>query len=258
MITNTLKFFLIGFLILAAACVSGKKDNAAKSATEPVSVEDETDREFTVDIFGDTVELFGDEERDEEPNGYFYYVESLFLKRRGNNDKSVHYLKEAISRDKESLYLQKELANLYLRMDDAKNAMMIVENILQKDPENLEALIITGGLNNRSKMSKAQKRLMNGFWIRTRLRKKYIRFWAVFIWMKMTETTHSAFIAEWQTAFPMPMWRIFISAKFILLRDVWAKRKKRSERLWNLKRIWKSRCSSWQISMNVREKPRKP
>ncbi|OQX00856.1 MAG: hypothetical protein BWK80_61115 [Desulfobacteraceae bacterium IS3] len=150
--THPITLIAVMIVLFISSCMSAKKgaEGAATSSSQT---------EITQDAFGDMVELSDVEETIPEPNGYFYYVESLMLKKKGHADKAVQYLKEAMQRDPESSYLQKELANLYLRTDDPKSALSLVENVLKKEPENLETLILYGRLKHALKDMEAAKKI---------------------------------------------------------------------------------------------------
>ena len=69
------------------------------------------------------------------------------LKRRsiltkGNLDKAIRYLKQALILNPDSLYLLKELAGLHLRQKDNQSTLGVIERVLQKDPDDIEALAI--------------------------------------------------------------------------------------------------------------------
>jgi len=75
---------------------------------------------------------------------YYYYTEAQIQKKKGNLDKAVEYLKKTMEYDAGSSYLLKELVILYLRQKDNEKALGVVENMLEQDPDNVEALIIYG------------------------------------------------------------------------------------------------------------------
>ena len=67
----------------------------------------EPDAEKPPDKYKDTYKSDG---------SYYYYVESQLQRIMGNPDNAVLYLRKAIERDPDSLYLQRELANLYFTL----------------------------------------------------------------------------------------------------------------------------------------------
>jgi tetratricopeptide (TPR) repeat protein len=65
------------------------------------------------------------------------------LKKQGHLDDAIYFMKMAIEKDSESLFLKKELAILYLHKKENKNALIVVEKILEKDPESVDALVMS-------------------------------------------------------------------------------------------------------------------
>jgi len=77
-------------------------------------------------------------------NAYYYYTESQIQKRRGNLEATQRLLQQAIDKDPDSLFLNRELAKLYLQRKDNVRALTVTEQILNRAPEDVEALIIYG------------------------------------------------------------------------------------------------------------------
>ncbi len=75
-------------------------------------------------------------------NGYYLFMESEISKVLGNLDDSVNFMTMAITQDPESLYLKKELAILYLHKEENEKALSVVEDILAKDPDSVDALVM--------------------------------------------------------------------------------------------------------------------
>ncbi len=84
-------------------------------------------------------------------NHYYHYTESQLQKKKGNIDKAISYMKQAIIKDPESIYLKNELAILYLHKNDYDNALDTVEKLLEKYPDNLEGLILLGSIKQSLK-----------------------------------------------------------------------------------------------------------
>ena len=78
---------------------------------------------------------------------YYYFTESQLERKKGNLDKAIKHLNKAIEIDPESLYMQRELAILYLQLKDSDKALNILKKILEKDPDNVQTLILYGKLN---------------------------------------------------------------------------------------------------------------
>lgn len=90
---------------------------------------------------------------------YFYYIEAQLQKKKGNLSQAVLYLSKTIENDPNSIYLQKELANFYLRGNENENALKVLEEIIKKNPDNLESLIFYGNLKQRLKETDDAKKV---------------------------------------------------------------------------------------------------
>ena len=110
-------FFMV--ILFFASCASKPKVNHITNVTAP-----------------------GEEFKTE--SSYYYFTEAQLYEKKGNLDRSVLLLKQAIALDSDSVYLQKELADLYLLQKDNQNALRVVEEILKKHPEDIGALIAYG------------------------------------------------------------------------------------------------------------------
>ncbi len=76
-------------------------------------------------------------------NSYYLFMESQILKGRGRLDDAIYFMKLAMEEDPASLFLKKELAILYLHKEENENALVVVEEILEKDPESVDALVMS-------------------------------------------------------------------------------------------------------------------
>ncbi len=88
-----------------------------------------------------------------QDSSYYYFTEAQLAKKKGNLDRSIVLLKNAIELDPESVYLKKELTGLFLLQKDEHNALRLVEEILQNHPDDTDALITLG------KIKQSQKKL---------------------------------------------------------------------------------------------------
>ncbi|MCD4804249.1 MAG: tetratricopeptide repeat protein, partial [Desulfobacterales bacterium] len=77
-------------------------------------------------------------------NRYYNYIEAHLNIKKNNLDKAIYYLTKTIADDPENLYLQRELAIFYLMQKDNLKALKIVKNIVDKNPGDIEALIMYG------------------------------------------------------------------------------------------------------------------
>ena len=84
-------------------------------------------------------------------NHYYYFTEAQIQRKKGNLDKAIILLKKAVESDPESIYLQRELATVYLQNKEDQNAMVLLENLLKKHPDDVRALILYGGIKQLRK-----------------------------------------------------------------------------------------------------------
>ncbi len=94
---------------------------------------------------------------DDEPpvkkteNRYYNYIEAHLHLKKNNLDKAIYHLNKTIKDDPENLYLQRELAILYLLQKDNLKALNIVENIIEKNPDDIDSLIMYGRIKQSLK-----------------------------------------------------------------------------------------------------------
>ena len=89
-----------------------------------------------------------------ETNSYYYFTEAQLYRKQGETDTAIDYLKKAISKDPNSIFLKKELAVLYLQAKDNQSALSVVESILNTSPDNINALIMYGRIQQELGQSK--------------------------------------------------------------------------------------------------------
>lgn len=75
-------------------------------------------------------------------NAYFLFMESKLAEKRGDMDAAAALLRQALVEDPESEYLRKELAVLYLQKQEHQNALAVVEELLERNPESVDALVM--------------------------------------------------------------------------------------------------------------------
>ena len=75
-------------------------------------------------------------------NSYYYYIKAQLQLSLSNLDKASFYMEEAIKSDPESIFLKKELINIFLIKNQKKGALIILENMLERDPNNIDNLIL--------------------------------------------------------------------------------------------------------------------
>ncbi|MBU4208906.1 MAG: tetratricopeptide repeat protein [Proteobacteria bacterium] len=84
-------------------------------------------------------------------NRYYNYIEAYLNIKKNNLDKAIYHLNKTIKDDPENLYLQRELALLYLLQKDSLTALNIVENIIDKNPRDIDSLIMYGRIKQSLK-----------------------------------------------------------------------------------------------------------
>ena len=84
-------------------------------------------------------------------NRYYNYIEAHLHLKKNNLDKAIYHLNKTIEEDPENLYLQRELAILYLMQKYNLKALNIVKNIIDKNPGDIEALIMYGRIKQSLK-----------------------------------------------------------------------------------------------------------
>jgi Tfp pilus assembly protein PilF len=82
---------------------------------------------------------------------YYHFTSAQIELKKGNIDQAVYHIKQALSSDPESLYLKRELAFLYVEKEDYKSALNVFSDITEKDPNNVEALIMFGKIKQAQK-----------------------------------------------------------------------------------------------------------
>ncbi|RJP83629.1 MAG: tetratricopeptide repeat protein [Desulfobacteraceae bacterium] len=79
-------------------------------------------------------------------NKYYYYTAAQFQKQNDNIDNAIFYLKMAIQNDPESTFLKKELVFIYLQQNNYEEALVFIDKLLAKNPDDIEALILKGNI----------------------------------------------------------------------------------------------------------------
>ncbi|MDF1591353.1 MAG: tetratricopeptide repeat protein [Desulfobacterales bacterium] len=88
---------------------------------------------------------------------YYYYIESQIQQKKGHLDEAIDFLNKAIEIDPGAAFLKKELVVLYLQKKDHQKALEIIEGELYVDPNNVEALVIYGRIQQTVKQTDAAK-----------------------------------------------------------------------------------------------------
>ncbi|MFO7706622.1 MAG: tetratricopeptide repeat protein [Desulfobacterales bacterium] len=93
--------------------------------------------------------------RDMPENAYYYFLASQKERQAGNADKAVLLMRQAIERDPDSAYLRRELATVHLQNKEEENALAVIEELLNRSPEDIKGLILYGGIMQLRKESPA-------------------------------------------------------------------------------------------------------
>ena len=84
-------------------------------------------------------------------NAFFFYTESQFRKNKGDLEGALAALKSALEKDPDSLYLKRELVQIYWQKKDPAGAMTVLKELLARDPNDLENLILYARINHMLK-----------------------------------------------------------------------------------------------------------
>lgn len=88
---------------------------------------------------------------DKPENAFFFYTESQFRKNKGDLEGALAALKSAMEKDPDSLYLKRELVQIYWQKKDPAGAMTVLKELLAQDPDDLENLILYARINHMVK-----------------------------------------------------------------------------------------------------------
>jgi len=90
-------------------------------------------------------------------SSYYFFTEAQIARKKGNFEKAIEYLEKAIKIDPGSLYLKRELALLYAQQNNNPKALVIIRNILENNPDDVETLILSGKIYHNLKNTVAAK-----------------------------------------------------------------------------------------------------
>ena len=115
-------------------------------------------------------------------NRYYYFTESQLMIRKGHFEKAIFYLNKAIENDPNSSFLQKELAGLYLRLQNPDKALKILEKIIKTDTNNIDSLILYGKLKQTLKDNESAKKTYEKIIKKDPLQKEiYLRLGSIYM-----------------------------------------------------------------------------
>jgi len=87
-------------------------------------------------------------------NPYYYFTASQVQRKKGSLDKAIVLLRKASELDPTSIYLQRELATLYLQNKEGAKALAVLEEVLRHHPKDIRTLILYGGTKQVRKENK--------------------------------------------------------------------------------------------------------
>ena len=90
-------------------------------------------------------------------NSYYYYTEAQLALKKGQADQAIQLLLKASESDPTSVFLNMELASLYLNQKKTAEALLSLEKGLAINPEYVEALILYGNINQTLKQNDKAK-----------------------------------------------------------------------------------------------------
>ena len=100
----------------------------------------------------------------QEANSFFFFTQSQLYLKKGDTDKAVQNLKRAIELDPEAMLLKRELAELYWQRQEAGLADEIISELMTKDPDNLENLMLYArtkhGMNELNEAKSAYEKVI--------------------------------------------------------------------------------------------------
>ena len=97
-------------------------------------------------------------------NAYYLFSEAHLSLKRGNVDRAIEIMQQAQALDPDSVYLRRELANLWLMKKNTTAAIELLDDILAGHPDDVETLILAGrihhNLENHQKAIEAYSRVI--------------------------------------------------------------------------------------------------
>lgn len=90
-------------------------------------------------------------------NSYYYYTEAQLALKKGQVGHAMQFLLKASEIDPTSVFLDLEIASLYLSQKKTAEALLALEKGLAMDPDHVEALILYGNINHTLKQNDKAK-----------------------------------------------------------------------------------------------------
>ena len=80
-------------------------------------------------------------------NAYYLFSEAHLSLKKGNLDRAIELMQQALAQDPESVYLKRELAGFWLMKKDTAAAIQLLDDILVDHPDDVETLILAGRIH---------------------------------------------------------------------------------------------------------------
>jgi tetratricopeptide (TPR) repeat protein len=80
-------------------------------------------------------------------NAYYLFSEAHLNLKKGNLDRAIELMQQALVHDPESVYLKRELAGFWLMKKDPTAAMRLLDEILVNHPDDIDTLILAGRIH---------------------------------------------------------------------------------------------------------------
>jgi tetratricopeptide (TPR) repeat protein len=77
---------------------------------------------------------------------YYYFSAAQLKLKEGDVNEAIWLLRQAVEHDAASAYLKLELVNLLLIKKEDQRALKLIEQVLAQDPDNIQALTLSGGI----------------------------------------------------------------------------------------------------------------
>ena len=100
------------------------------------------------------------ETRSQAVNAYYLFSEAHLNLKKGNVDRAIEIMQQALALDTDSVYLKRELAGLWLMKKDTTAAIGLLDEILANHPDDVETLILTGQIHQNAN---DQQKAMDAF-----------------------------------------------------------------------------------------------
>jgi tetratricopeptide (TPR) repeat protein len=88
-------------------------------------------------------------------NAYYLYSEAHLNLKKGNVDRAIENMQQALKLDPHSVYLKRELAGFWLMKKDTTSALKLLDDVLISHPDDIESLLLSGRIHQNLNQTKA-------------------------------------------------------------------------------------------------------